>query len=277
LAAIETVPPPSRIVWFNADDLGLSHGTDAGIMQAMTKGVVHTTSAMVCDAECRLRVATSAPRLRERVGLHLQLTDGRPLSEPAAIPSLVDGGGRFLRRPSLSARWKTDEVLTEWRAQLAALRELGIEPSHLDSHHHAHIVPGAREAYVEIARELKCRARSGHPWLVQHLRAAGVPCADRCETPWSGDDVSAQDLLDILRAAAEQTPPGALIEISCHPAVLDAELESRSSYSRQRERELGWLCDPALEERLAEIGYRLAVVPLRVTPRSQQGADKRGA
>lgn len=213
---------------------------------------------MVCASDCRSLVAIDAPRIPGRVGLHLQLTDGRPLTESDLVPSLVDRDGLFPRRPSTLMRLRADEVLLEWRNQLASLRALGIEPSHIDSHHHVHVLPGAREAYVQLARETVPRARGGHPWVIQRLREAGVSCADRCETPWSGEAGRWEDLIETLRQAAARSAPDAVIEISCHPARLDAELEARSSYAAQREQELAWLCDPALPARLAEAHFTLA-------------------
>lgn len=253
----------ARTVLFNADDLGLSAGVDAGILEALTRGHVHTTSAMVCDPGSRSRVSAAAPPIRGRVGLHLQLTDGRPISDPASVPSLVDADGRFQRRPSVDVRWRTDEVLLEWRRQLEALRALGVEPSHLDSHHNAHFVPHALKAYVALARETGVRARSGAPWVLAALRRAGVSCPDRCETPWSegGTDVGWTSLIEALRRAAAQSPPAALIEIACHPAHVDAALEARSAYAARRTQELAVLCDPDLPARLADEGYVLAPRP----------------
>ncbi len=61
----------------NADDFGLTEGVSAGIVDAIERGVVTATTAMVAiDASERL--ARLGPRIAGRVGLHLQLTGGIP-------------------------------------------------------------------------------------------------------------------------------------------------------------------------------------------------------
>jgi predicted glycoside hydrolase/deacetylase ChbG (UPF0249 family) len=247
-----------RWVLISADDFGLSDGVDEGILEAVTRGHVHTTSAMVCDAASRRRIARHGRRIHGRIGLHLQLTDACPITDPSRLRSLVGLDGRFPRHATELGRLDPDEVLREWRAQLATLRGLGIEPSHLDSHHHVHCLPGACEAYVQLARETGLRARGLSAWVMLKLRAAGVPCLDRCETPWSSGDPTWEGLTETLRRAATRLRLGALVEIACHPARVDGELARRSAYVRQRAEELTLLCDRLLPERLADVGFALA-------------------
>src|ERR1700745_1966878 len=109
-----------RSLRIHADDFGLSPGVVSGTVQSMNDGIVTGTSAMVCSPECRERVRLFARLVKPRVGLHLQLTDGTPLSETRKIPALVDDSGKFPRRREGLARLEAEQVLLEWRAQLEA-------------------------------------------------------------------------------------------------------------------------------------------------------------
>jgi predicted glycoside hydrolase/deacetylase ChbG (UPF0249 family) len=45
-----------------------------------------------------------------------------------------------------------EAVRPEVEAQLARVRELGFEPTHLNGHHHVHLFPGVRDAVAAVAR-----------------------------------------------------------------------------------------------------------------------------
>jgi hypothetical protein len=82
-------------------------------------------------------------------GLHLCLTDERPVSDPTAIPTLVASDGCFWRTPeffkrALRGRIAGRDIRRESLAQLRRMRERGIPVRHLDAHGHVHkaaIVP----------------------------------------------------------------------------------------------------------------------------------------
>ena len=89
------------------------------------------------------------------VGLHFNLTEGRPLTD---VPSLVDAQGNFLLRGSLlrrSALGRIDpaEVAGELEAQLDRFSELGLNPTHLDSHEHVHMAPPLFRAMEPVLRD----------------------------------------------------------------------------------------------------------------------------
>jgi chitin disaccharide deacetylase len=257
-----------RRLLIHADDFGLTAGVTRGITETATKGIVGATSAMVCLPEHRRRVAESCNRLQGRIGLHLQLTGGRPLSDPARIPSLVDVCGRFASHRNQLGKLNSAEVLAEWEAQWQALCDLGIEPSHIDTHHHVHAVPAALEAYVQLAAEKQVQARvlpegvGGNPRHVKEkLRAAGVPCTDRFACVWTAKGVHLQALERALRVYASLDGEDACLEIGCHPGYADLELADASNYSSARETELVILCDPACRESVSQTGWTLVRLP----------------
>lgn len=147
----------TRVV-FCADDLGMGAARDAGILRAARTGIVREVSLCVTGGgETAALARVASQRDAPGIGLHLSFTYGRALSGP--IEGLTDPSGRFHGLPRVLAatalgRPRLDAVTREVRAQLARLRALGAEPTHLNGHHHVHVFPIIRDAVLELAREL---------------------------------------------------------------------------------------------------------------------------
>lgn len=216
----------------------------------MLQGVVSATTAMVCLPEADAHFKPWADELSGRVGLHLQLTDGVPCSEPDLVPTLLHDGGRFPRSWRDIGRLNPEEVRVEWRAQVERLVSWGVRPAHLDSHHHVHKFPAAFEVYCELARDYGIPARSLTPQMTERLRARGVRCADFCETGWYDGALTVAEFVGVVGKAFERQGGQGTIELMCHPGYADAELRARSNYVEQRERELQTLCSAELAAEL---------------------------
>jgi predicted glycoside hydrolase/deacetylase ChbG (UPF0249 family) len=240
-------------LWLNADDLGLTPGVSLGICEALELRALTTTTAMICADEAIATLARFAPRIPGRIGLHLQLTDGVPRRPVAEVRSLVGEEGRFPRNRPLG-EVDLGEVESEWEAQLATLRALGVEPTHVDSHHHVHQLPGVLAVYVEFARRHGLPARGGAAEEVAALRRRGVPTSDVFTTAFYRAPLTVDRLLAIV---AERCPEGGTIEVMAHPGRVDDALRQRSNYVEEREEELSTLCSPDLPLRLREMGIAL--------------------
>lgn len=143
-----------------ADDFGLCRQVNEAVCILHDRGVVHSTS-LVANTEL---FDLSVSQLRERpglqVGVHLNLTDGRPVLSPRQVPSLVNLGGAFhggrhyrVLARVLSRRVSADEVRAEWTAQLARVTEAGIRIHHLNSHGHFHLLPAFRAVVLDLVEE----------------------------------------------------------------------------------------------------------------------------
>jgi predicted glycoside hydrolase/deacetylase ChbG (UPF0249 family) len=223
---------------FNADDFGLTDGVCTGVAEAIAGGAVKSTTAMVCTPGGKERLAHWGPKLHGQIGLHLQLTGGKPCLDPANVRSLVTEQGEFPRSSSQVKTADLSEVKREWAAQFERLEQWGFTPTHLDSHHHVGTKPDIVAAYVETARLHGVPARTISSSSTSLLRNSGVPCADLCVTEWYDADLTPRGLLRLIESTFSSLHGRGTIEIMCHPGYADAELATSSTYVKQREREL---------------------------------------
>ncbi|MAS36535.1 MAG: chitooligosaccharide deacetylase [Anaerolineaceae bacterium] len=260
----------NRYLIINADDLGLSPGTNQGILEAHQQGILTSTTAMVNmpDAEAGIRLLhREAPQMG--IGLHLTLTTGQPVLPPAQVPSLVDDTGTF---PYVAGdplhhadMMQADEIAAEFQAQFERFVQLaGRKPDHLDSHHHAaYHIPAAFRVLLDMAKAHDLPIRNAATWqtdtaltgprnvaLRQILADGPAPrWTDYFETGFYDTDAN----VDNLRAILINLPEG-VTELMCHPGHYDG---FRMYYAAQRERELAVLTDPSMRELVAAQGIQL--------------------
>ena len=266
-----------------ADDYAISPGVSLGIREALAAGRLSATGCMAnlpFWPQEALALAALAPGAD--VGLHLNLTLGKPLS---LMPQLAPTG----RFPAISAlisaaRRKAlplDEVRAEVSAQLDAFDgHFGRAPDFLDGHQHVQILPGIAGIVLD---ELARRRLADRVWLRNSAdqvarilaRASCVPKA--LALAWLGRDFArlarargfvtndgfagfsafdsrrnfARDFARFLAA------PGLRHLVMCHPGHADAELAALDPVTATREQELAFLLSPDFPALLAAKGARL--------------------
>jgi chitin disaccharide deacetylase len=145
----------------NADDLGVTRGATLGVVRGHLEGVVTSASLCVTTPFYRDAVDTCVRRCPDLgVGLHLALTVGSPVGDPARVPLLVDARGRFRWRfgsllYGVTVRRRADllaQIRLEVAAQFARLADDGIRPDHVNGERHVHLIPGIFECVVDAAR-----------------------------------------------------------------------------------------------------------------------------
>jgi predicted glycoside hydrolase/deacetylase ChbG (UPF0249 family) len=297
----------ARRLIVSADDYGLGAAVDRGIIRAAQAGSVTSVGVMgnLATPLGIRALATAAPRAS--IGVHLNLTTGRPLSAPGDVPSLVDATGSFrplgaLATHALRGRVRRADVVRELGAQIAAVRAAGVAVDHLDSHEHVHLIPGVLGAVIEVAKRTGILALRSHrpciltaggrsatiKWyaarprriaahgakrlLVARLRAAGLALPDgmvggSLVVGGVGEGPEAE-----WDAVSARLPPGTW-ELVVHPADLavptsDEEAERLGALTARRGAELAALLSPAFAARLRRHG--IALVPF--TPGEPAGA-----
>lgn len=227
----------TKKIIINADDFGISEGAVLGIIKAHRDGILTSTTCMVNMpyAKLGLQLASEYPDLG--VGIHLVLTVGQPLIDGAK--SYVDKDGNFLRPsayPNEKPNADPDELYREWKAQIEKFIELaGKKPTHIDSHHHVHLLPQHRDVLIKLAKEydLPIRQREQITNDYQYVR---------CNNQFYKDNVNYEYLTSMINDFDEYG------EIMCHPALLDWRLYQMSSYNIPRMKELDVLCDEKIKQ-----------------------------
>jgi hopanoid biosynthesis associated protein HpnK len=258
-----------------ADDFGLTKRINEAIILAHRDGIVTSASLMTNGGAFESAVSMGRDNPSLDVGLHLNLTEGRPVSNPAAIPSLADSRGFLYKHPTklargfLSRKVNAADVETEIRAQLQKAMDAGAEMTHVDGHKHVHAIPPVLRALVRIAPEFGIRAirstNEGRTGLLSLMKRNGPARLQICKqylsglmtsltfrtvarriqlnrlvTPLSFYGVTQTGFLDLeaLAAIFHDLPDG-ISELMCHPGYVDADLQKTPTrLLLQREREL---------------------------------------
>ena len=151
-------------VLINADDFGKDREINLAIAEAFEKGYVTHTTLMA-----NMPRATEAAELAKKkgfagqVGLHLNLTEGMPLSQPIRQnPLICSADGSFNQAFYHNTKYRLymdsltiEQITEEFRAQLTRYLELGFFKLHIDSHHHVHTNLPVYQALKVLGREYR--------------------------------------------------------------------------------------------------------------------------
>lgn len=145
----------------NADDLGAGHEINETTFDLMSEGRVTSATMMANgpEIEAACQGARSFPHCS--FGVHLNVTEFRPLSDPQHIQPLLDGEGGFagedrIRQISIDSAL-AEGIYSEFCAQIERLRALGVPVSHLDSHHHVHTIQRVFPILKKVQKQFDIR------------------------------------------------------------------------------------------------------------------------
>jgi predicted glycoside hydrolase/deacetylase ChbG (UPF0249 family) len=279
----QTFPRPIPIV-LCADDYGLAPGLGIAIRELIAAGRISATSCMTVGSYWPDEAEALRPLAdRADIGLHLTLTDQRPLGP---MPRIAADG----RLPSISRmirlayfhRLDPREIKGELTRQLDLFEAaLGRPPVYLDGHQHVHQLPIVREAVLELYRERLARHGAYLRYCTEPLgtiftrrhsagealaiailgwrfarraRANGIPG----NHGFSGvHDFSGRIPYPALFGAfLEGVRPGALV--MCHPGLSDAALAAADRVTTAREEEYQFLKSDAFSALLRAKGVSVA-------------------
>lgn len=142
-----------------ADDFGLAREVNEAVEEAHRHGILTAASLMVSGAAAAdgVRRARAMPSLR--VGLHVVLVDGRPVSPAASIPDLVDTNGNFrddMARAGAAIFFRRAvrrQLESEIEAQFEAYRATGLALDHVNTHRHFHLHPTIAETILRVGKK----------------------------------------------------------------------------------------------------------------------------
>jgi len=223
----------------NADDFGFTRDVNRGIIEAHRNGILTAATLMASGAafDDAVELARQNPDLD--IGVHLVLVDleGFPPTIPRLIFSLP--------------RLRIYEMLA---SQVRKVLDSGIQPTHLDTHKHTHLLPQVFNAVVRLAEEFHIpwvRRRFGpFPWLpTRRCRSTDHFTGFRMTGRYG-----AAELAEVIRRLSEGST-----EFMCHPGLCTEELRAaRTRLKDSRRRELDALTSPEVRAALEESGVKLA-------------------
>ncbi len=151
----------------NADDFGKSEEINRAIAECFAKGLIQRTTLMVNMPAADAAVALSKEKgFADRVGIHLNLTEGEPLTvELKNNPLLCDTRGFYHAgfHKTLKYRLYMDaltinQIRREFEAQFEKYKAYGLTLWHVDSHHHVHTNYPVLRALKPLASKYEFRS-----------------------------------------------------------------------------------------------------------------------
>ena len=172
---------PSGCVVFHADDFGMNAAVNSGIEIAFREGLLTSTSllanAPTAEAACQAwpslvsdlasgalgsierRRQVQDPLTRFDLGIHLNLTQGRPLTQDQFPAELLDengcfpGIGKIFARINHASSPQLNAVEVELRAQIEWMSDRGLTPTHLNGHQYIELIPRVAALVPKLLRD----------------------------------------------------------------------------------------------------------------------------
>ena len=271
----------------NADDFGFARDVNAGIVQAHLHGILTSTTLMANGVQFddAVRLAREHPTLD--VGVHFVLVGGYSLLDPSrefpyTVSALITA--MALRRI---------HVYDELRAQIVKIVDAGLQPTHVDTHKHTHLLPQVLDAVARLSEEFGVRwvrrpfdfPLTGSPDEVP-LKTRAVSLAfgrvrghfhralarhDCSTTDWfAGFQITGRFGPHSVVHLLDHLPVGST-EFMVHPGFCTAELRAcRTRLKESRELELGALLHPEVLEAIQRNAIQLTAYG-RMPRRSASG------
>jgi len=274
-----------RRIVINADDFGLCEGVNKAVLKAYTDGVLTSTTIMVNmpAAEEAVEIAKKLPTLS--VGVHLNLTEGKPVSKDACVECLLDADGNFTYSPAklsvLSiARGKIrGAIAAEFAAQIQWVIDRGLAPTHLDSHKHIHSFPVIFSIVCQLAKRFEIPAirftfepkqLCQRPWPLPSeggkKRAAKVRAMAKINRFQNPDFLKTDAFFGIAHTgkidvsffkALALYSSAQTAEVMTHPGFIDGLDPTETRLVRQRQTELEALCSERTKQYFKDAGIKL--------------------
>lgn len=154
-------PKGAKVIILHVDDVGMSHDSNRGAIEAITKGIATSCSVMMPCSWVPEFAHYYHNHPGMDVGLHMTLTSEwnnyrwGPVAGRQTVPSLVDNEGAFYKTVEEVVKHATpQDVEKELRAQIELAKKMGFHPTHLDTHMGTvYATPAFLRIYVHLGIE----------------------------------------------------------------------------------------------------------------------------
>ena len=254
----------------NADDFGFTCDVNQGIVEAHRNGILTATTLMATGAAFNdaVRLARENPSLD--IGVHLVLVGEPPF--PGTVAQLT--------RAVVLGRIR---IYEELRAQVRRILDAGLQPTHLDTHKHTHLLPPVLDAVARLSEEYKIpwvRRPFDFPLTSTGVSPRGVSWAKRAASKafgvvrgrfarvlaqhgcrstdhFAGFQITGRYVAADLARLISALPEGST-EFMCHPGICGDELRgAHTRLKESREQELRALISPEVRAVLVASGVDL--------------------
>ncbi len=228
----------------NADDFGYCEAVNYGIISAHNNGIVRSTSMMANMPGVEHGVGLLKENKTLNCGVHMTLSCGRPLL--SNLKTIVDKDGFFIRRitDEIIEKMDCDEIYREFCAQIDRVKGLGIDISHLDSHHHIHTLVSLKPVIEKIVTKYNLPIRGGFEYNLEYSKV--VPLIDSFYKENVSEEYFIKNIDEIMKYD--------VVDIMSHPAFLDDYILNSTSYAIDRTKEHKILTSKKVKEFLEKNG-----------------------
>jgi predicted glycoside hydrolase/deacetylase ChbG (UPF0249 family) len=253
---------PKRLL-VTSDDFGMCHSVNAGIVRAMTEGMVRSTNFLV-PCPWFPHALDLAKRHRLLAGVHLCVTCDWDLYRWGPLTraeSLRDEHGYFLPDHDAVAGQATEsDIHDELLAQIQRVKAMGYEPTHLDTHMTGSASTGP---YFDMLKGIVKRLGDRFGLVYTYEREGNVlrHFRDECE-------ISTLPEAEIFERLASFEEDGAyhLIGHAAEPAAELDEMATPAHPSKPwtvayRQRDIAFFLDPKSRNAIDRLGFELVTVP----------------
>ena len=144
----------------NADDFGKDYNLNSAILKSFSLQLITSTSllANMDGFQDAVDAAHANPYIKKSIGIHINLTEGLPLSEPIKkCNRFCNEQGYFINKRQnplfFLTKQEQNAIYSEIKVQINKVIQAGILPSHIDSHHHIHTEWGVSKILFNVLKE----------------------------------------------------------------------------------------------------------------------------
>jgi chitin disaccharide deacetylase len=204
----------------NADDFGFTCDVNEGIVHAHRDGILTATTLMATGRAFEHAVALARESPGLDVGVHLVLVgaEGFPRTVSQLVAAVALGRIR---------------IHDQLARQVRKILDAGIQPSHLDTHKHTHLLPPVLDAVARIAQEFRIPwvrrpIPLPVPFLASMLQHRLVQRGCRTTDHFAGFEITGGYDTHGLASVIRNLPDG-VTEFMCHPGFCGDELRAAST------------------------------------------------
>jgi predicted glycoside hydrolase/deacetylase ChbG (UPF0249 family) len=210
----------------NADDFGLSSLVNTAIISCFEKGIINSTSLMTNTPGFLEAVELAKEKnYTDRIGVHINLTQGKPLTNFKFSKYLNEDGTWDQSSFSNREIWLNKEIkngfLEEIAAQINIVKKVGIIPSHINSHHHIHTFPALFFLFLKICRAYSYKLRVAQTHSNRNIVKSGYRKYINSRIKKTGLQFS--DYFETIESynKRKQNIKKGIVEIMVHPSYND--------------------------------------------------------